>query len=69
MAAPNLDDLLAETPDPLEAEDGEVPPEDDELGDEFSLHAKDFLDEGLDMPERIEALRNAIRAANGPALE
>lgn len=65
MAAPNLDDLLSEEPDPKPA----IASEDDEAPqDEFSMHAADFLDDSLEMSERIEALRNAILAAGGSPL-
>lgn len=59
MAAPNLDDLLSEVPIKGEAES--VDPDDAE-GDEFTMHAEDFLNDALPMDERVEALRNAIKA-------
>lgn len=71
MADP-LDDLLADgAPMTKGADDGDG--FDDELdeptdGDEFSMHAQDFLDDTLPMPDRIEALRNAILAAGGSPL-
>lgn len=69
MAANSLDDMLAD-PAPTMApggDDEEGSPHEEADEDEFSMHAEDFLDDSKPMPERIEALRNAILAAStGP---
>ena len=67
----SLDDMIGSTGSAPSGGDetgsaSEGSPDEENGEDEFTMHAEDFLDDSLPMPQRVEALRNAILSVSTP---